>query len=63
MYKYTLQIFKKIVGVTLIIIGIISGFIPLVQGWIFILVGLLLIGVEKETIKKWLGKIKKLFSR
>ena len=50
---------KITLGVILIIIGIISGPIPIVQGWIFIVFGLLLIGVKKETIKKWVGKAKK----
>src|SRR3989338_5558235 len=50
---------KITLGVILIIIGIISGPIPIVQAWIFIVFGLLLIGVKKETIKKWVGKAKK----
>ena len=54
---------KITLGVILIIIGIISGPIPIVQGWIFIVFGLLLIGVKKETIKKWVGKAKKTMAR
>ena len=63
MYKYTFDLLKKILGVILIIIGVISGFIPIIQGWIFILAGLLLLGVKKETIKKWANKAKRWFKK
>jgi hypothetical protein len=63
MLNTTLQLAKKILGITLIIIGVISGFIPIVQGWIFIVAGLLLLGMKKETIKKGARKIKEWFWR
>ena len=63
MYKYALDLLKKILGVTLIIIGVVSGFIPIVQGWIFILAGLLLLGVKKETMKKWAHRTKEWFMK
>ena len=52
MYNYIFSLLKKLFGITLIVIGIISGFIPIVQGWIFIIAGLLILGIKKETIKK-----------
>lgn len=61
MYRYAFDLLKKIIGVSLIIIGVISGFIPIVQGWLFIVAGLLILGVKKETIKKWANKAKKWF--
>ena len=48
---------RIILGTLLIIAGVIMGFIPILQGWIFVLAGLLLIGVKRKTIKKWLRKI------
>ena len=63
MYKYALNILKKTLGVTLIIIGVISGFIPIVQGWIFVVAGLLLLGVKKETMKEWANKAKRWFKK
>lgn len=63
MLSTTLRLAKKIAGITLIIIGIVSGFIPILQGWLFILAGLLLLGVKKETIKKGVRKIKKWISK
>ena len=53
-----LKVFKKILGVTLIIIGIIGLFLPIIQGILLILAGLLLLGVKKEQIKKWINKLK-----
>ena len=58
MHKNIVNSLKKIFGIILIIIGVISGFIPIVQGWIFIVAGLLLLGVKKETMKKWANKAK-----
>ena len=52
MYRYAFDLLKKILGISLIIIGIISGFIPIIQGWLLIIAGLLLLGIKKETIKK-----------
>lgn len=63
MYKYLFDLLKKIIGISLIIIGVISGFIPIVQGWLFIVAGLLLLGVKKETIKEWANKAKRGFKK
>lgn len=65
MLKRLIRPIRIIFGVILILAGIVSGFIPIIQGWLLILAGLLLIGVKKETIKKWVkkakAKLKKLF--
>ena len=53
------KIFKKIAGITLIIIGIIGLFVPIIQGVLLIFAGLLLLGVKKEQIKKWTKKLVK----
>jgi uncharacterized membrane protein YbaN (DUF454 family) len=37
------RILRNAIGVVCIIVGIIGGFIPILQGWMFILAGLLLI--------------------
>lgn len=61
MYKRIKYFIRVLIGIILILAGIISGFIPIVQGWLLILAGLLIIGVKKETIKKWLKKAKQKF--
>jgi len=58
MYNHLWSILRKILGVILILTGIVFGFIPILQGWILVLAGLLLLGVKKETILKWVGKLK-----
>ena len=63
MYKYLFDLFKKIIGITLIMIGVVSWFIPIIQGWLFIVAGLLILGVKKETIKKWAYKAKRWFKK
>ena len=52
------KILKKIAGVTLIALGIIGLFLPILQGVLLILAGLFLLGIEKKQIKGWLRKLR-----
>ena len=61
MYKRIAYLIRVLIGVILILAGVISGFIPIVQGWLLILAGLLIIGIKKETIRRWIKKAKKMF--
>ena len=54
---------KKVLGIFLILIGIISGFIPIIQGWIFVLAGLLLLGFTRKDIRRWVKRGKIIFKR
>ena len=45
-------------GVALIGVGIIGLFLPILQGILMIIAGLLLLGVKKEQIRGWLKKLK-----
>ncbi len=51
--KSVIDIIKVIAGVTLIIIGLIGGLIPIFQGWIFGIPGLMLLGSVFPPVKKW----------
>ena len=53
-----LKILKNMAGVTLIGVGIVGLFLPILQGILLIIAGLLLMGVKKEQIKNWFRKIK-----
>jgi len=52
------KILKTILGVILIALGIIGLFLPVLQGILLIIGGLLLLGVKKEQIKNWLKRLK-----
>lgn len=52
------KIFRQIGGWSLIVLGVISGLIPILQGWIFILLGLALLAKDSEWAARWLEKIK-----
>jgi len=41
--SHAVTILRNIAGVFLILLGIVSGFVPILQGWIFILVGISLL--------------------
>lgn len=48
---------KIVVGILLVIIGLIGGLIPIFQGWVFGIPGLMLLGSVYPPIKKWTQKI------
>jgi|TARA_Y100000994_G_scaffold94744_1_gene78384 hypothetical protein len=52
------DIIKIIAGIILILIGLIGGLVPIFQGWIFGIPGLILLSQYFPPIKKLLKKIK-----
>jgi|TARA_Y100000310_G_scaffold344358_1_gene456718 uncharacterized protein YqgC (DUF456 family) len=53
---------KKIFGVILIILGVLGGAVPIVQGWLLILLGLALLesayaNKQIARIKKWMNQV------
>ncbi|MEC7799171.1 MAG: hypothetical protein VX517_03850 [Candidatus Neomarinimicrobiota bacterium] len=53
------KILRVVAGVILVIIGIIGGLIPIFQGWIFGIPGLMLLGSVFPSVKIWTKKIVK----
>ena len=51
--KTVLDILKVILGIILIIIGFIGGLIPIFQGWLFGIPGLMLLGSVFQPVKRW----------
>ncbi len=49
---------KVIIGIILVVIGIIGGFIPIFQGWIFGIPGLLLLSSVYPPLRKWVEHVK-----
>lgn len=54
---------KVIVGLVLVIIGLIGGLIPIFQGWIFGLPGLLILSSVYPPLKKYVDRLKKKFRK
>ena len=48
---------KTIIAVILIIIGLIGGLIPIFQGWVFGIPGLMLLGSVIPPVKRWTRKM------
>ena len=57
-YQTTQNTIKIVVGVILVIIGLIGGLIPIFQGWIFGIPGLLLLSSVYPPLRKWVDKVK-----
>lgn len=51
------KILKNFAGIALIGVGVVGLFLPVLQGILMIIAGLLLLGVKKEQIKRWLKKL------
>ena len=51
------KIFRVVLGVILLVVGLIGGLIPIFQGWIFGLPGLMLLGSVFPSIKRMTKKI------
>ena len=51
------KIFRVILGVMLLIVGLIGGLIPVFQGWLFGLPGLMLLGSVFPSVKKITQKL------
>ena len=49
------RLLRLVVGGLLILLGIIGGFIPILQGWVFIILGLSVIAPESERARQWLA--------
>lgn len=49
---------KIIVGLVLVIIGLIGGLIPIFQGWIFGIPGLLILSSVFPPLKKYVDRMK-----
>lgn len=54
------KIVDWVVGLTLIVIGVIGGFVPILQGWVFILAGLAVLASHSrwarallEVVRGW----------
>ena len=51
------KIFRVVLGVILLVVGLIGGLIPIFQGWIFGLLCLMLLGSVFPSIKRMTKKI------
>ena len=58
MKRQALRIARLSAGSLLIIVGIIGGFIPIFQGWVFILAGLSILAQESDRIRTLLDRIR-----
>jgi len=54
--KPVINTVKIVVGIILLTIGLIGGLIPIFQGWVFGIPGLMLLGSVYPPIKKWTKK-------
>ena len=59
MKKKIIKALKITLGSTLIILGVIGLFLPIIQGILLIIAGLFLLGIRREKLNEWISKLKK----
>ena len=59
MKKKIIKALKITLGSTLIILGVIGLFLPIIQGILLIIAGLFLLGIQREKLNEWIMKLKK----
>ncbi|MBI4983764.1 hypothetical protein HZC32_03910 [Candidatus Woesearchaeota archaeon] len=57
MIKIKNHFWREVVGISLIIVGILGLFLPVIPGWIFIIAGLIVLKVH--FLKEFFKKLKK----
>lgn len=57
------KLVRQISGWSLIVLGIVSGLIPILQGWVFILAGLALLAKDSAWAHRALEKLKERFKK
>jgi len=61
MRRHALRIARLSIGSLLIVLGVISGFVPVLQGWIFVLGGLSLLAQESDRARLLLERVRDRF--
>jgi uncharacterized protein len=61
MRRHALRIARLSIGSLLIVVGVIGGFIPVLQGWIFVLGGLSLLAQESDRARLLLERVRDRF--
>lgn len=61
MKRHALRIARLSIGSLLIVFGVIGGFIPVLQGWIFVLGGLSLLAQESDRARLLLERVRDRF--
>ncbi len=51
-------VFDWIAGLLLIAVGVITGPVPIVQGWVFVLAGLAILSKHSGLARRWFERVK-----
>ena len=58
MRRQALRIARLSAGSLLLVVGVIGGFIPVLQGWVFVLAGLSILAQESDRARAILNRIR-----
>lgn len=53
-------VFDWVAGLALIAIGVIGGFVPILQGWVFVLAGLAILSKHSPLARRWFERVRRI---
>lgn len=53
-------VFDWVAGLVLIAIGVIGGFVPIFQGWVFVLAGLAVLSKHSRLARRWFTRVRQM---
>ncbi len=53
-------VFDWVAGLVLIAIGVIGGFVPILQGWVFVLAGLAVLSKHSRLARRWFERVRQM---
>ncbi len=63
MVRQIRRVVTIVVGVSLLAIGVVGGFIPVFQGWIFVLLGLMVLAKEVPLARYYVQQLKRRYPK
>ncbi|MEW6325193.1 MAG: PGPGW domain-containing protein [Nitrospirota bacterium] len=63
MVRHIRRVVTLVVGSALVLFGVICGPIPICQGWIFVLAGLMVLAKEVPIVRYYLQRLKRRFPK
>ena len=52
--------FDWIIGLLLIALGVVGGFVPILQGWVFVLAGLAILSKHSPLARRWFERVRQM---
>jgi len=56
MHRHVKRVLVLLLGIFFIVLGLIGLILPILQGWLFLLIGLLLLSLYSPALREWIDR-------